>query len=228
MAASFANFHVLFLIWFLSATFSLSFYFFKAESISNVSCNQKDKQALLTLKRGLTDHGHVLSSWSDHKDCCIWDRVFCDNKTGRVSELHLSYSRYIGNPQLCGDPLPKNCTIEEQFLNRSPIGSVEDDSKNSSFYIAKRDVDEAKAEQFNEMACKTSLADQQKQLQENIHAQIKSFSLCINEILLLYTKRIAEAQELPPQPIAAPCQSGLGFDIGRNGQPTDPPGDQYL
>ncbi|XP_023892043.1 receptor-like protein EIX2 [Quercus suber] len=96
MAASFANFHVLFLIWFLSATFSLSFYFFKAESISNVSCNQKDKQALLTLKRGLTDHGHVLSSWSDHKDCCIWDRVFCDNKTGRVSELHLSYSRLGG------------------------------------------------------------------------------------------------------------------------------------
>uniref|UniRef100_A0A7N2LM75 Uncharacterized protein n=1 Tax=Quercus lobata TaxID=97700 RepID=A0A7N2LM75_QUELO len=43
--------------------------------------------------------------------------------------------RYIGNPQLCGDPLPKNCIIEEQSLNRSPIGSVEDDSKNSSFYI---------------------------------------------------------------------------------------------
>ncbi|KAK7849974.1 receptor-like protein eix2 [Quercus suber] len=46
--------------------------------------------------------------------------------------------RYIGNPQLCGDPLPKSCTIEEQSLNRSPIGSVEDDSKNSSFYIGMR------------------------------------------------------------------------------------------
>ncbi|KAK7860091.1 hypothetical protein CFP56_042143 [Quercus suber] len=75
-----------------------------------------------------------------------------------------------------------------------------------------RDADEAKAEEFNDMACKASLADQQKQLQENIHAQIKSFSM------------IVEAQELPPQPIAAPCQSGLGFDIGRNGQPTDHPG----
>ena len=42
--------------------------------------------------------------------------------------------RYIGNPLLCGDPLPKNCIIEEQFLNRSPIGNVENDSKNSSFY----------------------------------------------------------------------------------------------
>ena len=43
--------------------------------------------------------------------------------------------RYIGNPQLCGYPLPKNCTIEEQSLNRSPNGSVEDDSKTSTFYI---------------------------------------------------------------------------------------------
>ncbi|KAF3945945.1 hypothetical protein CMV_027731 [Castanea mollissima] len=93
MAASFATLHhVLFLVWFLPIAFSLSFFFFKAESISNVSCNEKDKQALLTLKRGLTDQEHVLSSWSDHKDCCIWDGVFCDKKIGRVSELHLNYS----------------------------------------------------------------------------------------------------------------------------------------
>ncbi|XP_075667573.1 receptor-like protein EIX2 [Castanea sativa] len=97
MAASFATLHhVLFLVWFLPIAFCLSFFFFKAESISNVSCNEKDKQALLTLKRGLTDQDHVLSSWSDHKDCCIWDRVFCDKKIGRVSELHLNYSRLGG------------------------------------------------------------------------------------------------------------------------------------
>ncbi|XP_075667682.1 receptor-like protein EIX2 [Castanea sativa] len=97
MAASFATLHhVLFLVWFLPIAFSLSFFFFKAESISNVSCNEKDKQALLTLKRGLTDQDHVLSSWSDHKDCCIWDRVFCDKKIGRVSELHLNNSMLGG------------------------------------------------------------------------------------------------------------------------------------
>ncbi|KAL4625628.1 hypothetical protein ACB092_05G039200 [Castanea dentata] len=97
MAASFATLHhVLFLVWFLPIAFSLSFFFFKAESISNVSCNEKDKQALLTLKRGLTDQEHVLSSWSDHKDCCIWDRVICDNKIGRVSELHLNNSMLGG------------------------------------------------------------------------------------------------------------------------------------
>ncbi|KAL4625802.1 hypothetical protein ACB092_05G050700 [Castanea dentata] len=97
-SASFATLHhVLFLVWFLFTTFSLSFFFFfKAESISSVSCNEKDNQALLTLKRALTDHGHVLSSWSDHKDCCIWDGVFCDNKTGRVTELHLNYPMRLG------------------------------------------------------------------------------------------------------------------------------------
>ncbi|KAM4110890.1 hypothetical protein ACJW30_05G026100 [Castanea mollissima] len=97
MAASFATLHhVLFLVWFLPIAFSLSFFFFKAEPISNVSCNEKDKQTLLTLKRGLTDQDHVLSSWSDHKDCCIWDGVFCDNKIGRVSELHLNNSMLGG------------------------------------------------------------------------------------------------------------------------------------
>ena len=55
------------------------------------------------------------------------------------------------------------------------------------------------------MACKASLADQQKQVRENIHSQIKSFSTCMDEILLPCTKRIGEAQELPPHPIAASC-----------------------
>ena len=62
-----------------------------------------------------------------------------NNLSGRIPSSTQLQSfdalRYIGNPQLCGDPLPKSCTIEEQSLNRSPIGSVEDDSKNSSFYI---------------------------------------------------------------------------------------------
>ena len=87
-----------------------------------------------------------------------------------------------------------------------------------------RDANEAKAEEFNEMVCKASLADQQKQVRENIHAQIKSFSTCMDEILLPYTKRRGEAQELPPQPINDPCQSGLDFAIGKNGQPTNRPG----
>ncbi|KAL0010023.1 hypothetical protein SO802_005131 [Lithocarpus litseifolius] len=233
--------------------------------------------------------GKIPSSMSNLTFLSLLDLSY-NNLSGRIPSSTQLQSfdalRYIGNPQLCGDPLPKNCTIEEQSLNISPIGSVEDDSKNSNFYIGVgvgfitgfwaicgalffnktwrhayfRFANEIKywiyviamikmnsleklkaclvyyfigcplisiffpltvwegmlkrqklAEEFNEMACKASLADQQMQVQENIQAQIKSFSLCIDEILLLYTERIGEAQELPPQPIAAPCQSGLGF-----------------
>ena len=42
---------------------------------------------------------------------------------------------YVGNPQLCGNPLPRNCTIGEEPHNRTPIGATEEDSNNSNFYI---------------------------------------------------------------------------------------------
>ena len=83
MGASFVA-HVLFLLWFFATTFS---FFLKAES--NVSCNEKDKQALLHFKQGLSDPFGLLSSWSDKKDCSEWEGVVYDNKTGRVTELHL-------------------------------------------------------------------------------------------------------------------------------------------
>nr|POE53920.1 polygalacturonase inhibitor [Quercus suber] len=57
---------------------------------SNVFCNEKEKQALLSLKRDLTDPENVLSSWSNHEDCCRWEGVHCDNKTGRVTELSVN------------------------------------------------------------------------------------------------------------------------------------------
>ena len=52
------------------------------------------------------------------------------------------------------------------------------------------------------MASKASLADQQ--VQENVHAQIKTFSMSMDEILIPDTKRIGDAHELPPQPTTAP------------------------
>ena len=108
MGASFVT-HVLFLLWFFATTFS---FFCKAES--NVTCNEKDKQALLNFKKGLSDPSNWLSSWSDHEDCSTWDGVVYDNKTGRVTELsvhgvggeisgsllqleHLNYLDFFGN-----------------------------------------------------------------------------------------------------------------------------------
>ena len=48
------------------------------------------------------------------------------------------------------------------------------------------------------MASKASLADQQSQVQGNVYAQIKSFSMSMDEILIPNTKRIGDAHELPP------------------------------
>ncbi|XP_065626576.1 receptor-like protein EIX2 isoform X4 [Quercus suber] len=263
MGASFVA-HVLFLLCFFATTFS---FFLKAES--NVSCNEKDKQALLNFKQGLSDPFGVLSSWSDQEDCSTWDEVVYDNKTGQVTKLHLNYwgfggeisgsllqlehlnyldlsgndfnrtpiptflgsmaslthldlrwsnfsghiphqlghlsnlryldlagkipekigimkklesidlsqnhlsgeiplnlssltflshlnlsynnlsgkiplgtqlqtfdaLSYIGNPQLCGNPLPRNCIIREESQNRTSIGKTEEDSNNYNFYI---------------------------------------------------------------------------------------------
>jgi hypothetical protein len=42
---------------------------------------------------------------------------------------------YIGNPQLCGDPLPKKCTVEEKTLNRTPMCKTKDHTENSNFYM---------------------------------------------------------------------------------------------
>ena len=43
--------------------------------------------------------------------------------------------RYIGNPQLCGDPLPKYFTLIEECHDWTSIGKTKKDSKSSSFYM---------------------------------------------------------------------------------------------
>lgn len=65
------------------------------------------------------------------------------------------------------------------------------------------------------MASKASFADQQSQVQENVHGQVKIFTMSMDEILIPDNKRIVDAHELPPQPAAAPRW---------NGQPIDRPG----
>jgi Leucine-rich repeat (LRR) protein len=122
MSASFAT-HVLFLLWFSAATFSLSFY--KTES--SVSCNEKEKQALLTLKSGFTNPRNLnpLSSWSDQEDCCRWDRVRCDNKTGRVTHLYLMRTALGGkiSPSLLELELLNYLDLSENDFNSAPIPS---------------------------------------------------------------------------------------------------------
>ncbi|XP_016647314.1 PREDICTED: uncharacterized protein LOC103321084 isoform X2 [Prunus mume] len=65
------------------------------------------------------------------------------------------------------------------------------------------------------MASKAPVADQQKQVQENIHRQIKSFCMSMDELLLPDVKKINEGIESSEQSNPAPRQSGLSFAIGR-------------
>ncbi|XP_028773177.1 receptor-like protein EIX1 [Neltuma alba] len=73
-----------------------------ALAISNttVKCRVKERLSLLSLKRGFVDPRGCLSSWGsseNHTDCCTWNGVSCDSRTGHVDALDLSYYSLEGN-----------------------------------------------------------------------------------------------------------------------------------
>ncbi|KAF7092573.1 hypothetical protein CFC21_095045 [Triticum aestivum] len=56
---------------------------------AGASCIPRERDALLSFKRGITsDPMGVLDSW-DKEDCCQWRGVKCSNRTGHVLRLHL-------------------------------------------------------------------------------------------------------------------------------------------
>ncbi|GJV05646.1 leucine-rich repeat protein [Tanacetum coccineum] len=80
--------------WFLLIFFVLSIYFAAnihtclcAPNISAV-CSKQERLALLKFKHSVNDVADMLSSWVGN-DCCQWERVHCDNVTGKVDSLHL-------------------------------------------------------------------------------------------------------------------------------------------
>ncbi|KEH33792.1 LRR receptor-like kinase [Medicago truncatula] len=66
-----------------------------------VRCNEKDQETLLTFKQGINDSFGRISTWSTEKDCCAWRGVHCDNITGRVTKLDISYNQLEGEMNLC-------------------------------------------------------------------------------------------------------------------------------
>ncbi|QHO43984.1 uncharacterized protein DS421_5g167320 [Arachis hypogaea] len=78
----------------------------------NMTCNEKERNALLSFKHGLSDPSNRLSSWSNEKDCCRWLGVRCDNITGRVVGLNLSTPLNLPYMELSGEINPSLLELE--------------------------------------------------------------------------------------------------------------------
>ncbi|XP_024987349.1 uncharacterized protein LOC112522460 [Cynara cardunculus var. scolymus] len=84
----------------------------------------------------------------------------------------------------------------------------------TSYNRVGKDAEEADVEEIINMASKAELADQERQVQENIHSQITNFCTSMDEILLPDIKAHDEALE-SSQKNTTPRQSGLSLAIGR-------------
>ncbi|KAK2665243.1 hypothetical protein Ddye_003817 [Dipteronia dyeriana] len=86
----------------------------------NIQCMEREKQALLTFKKGLIDEYNHLSSWGINEDCCQWRGVRCSNRTGHVLGLNLQVTNTIDPYQPDYMPLRGNISsslLELQYLN---------------------------------------------------------------------------------------------------------------
>ncbi|XP_074284126.1 receptor-like protein EIX1 [Silene latifolia] len=75
---------------------------------NNIQCINKEREALLHFKHGITyDACGLLDSWGTHTDCCQWYGVLCSNLTGHVIKLSLvGESSYGDHPCLEGAVSP--------------------------------------------------------------------------------------------------------------------------
>ena len=88
-----------------------------------------------------------------------------------------------------------------------------------------KDADEADIEEIIDMASKAPLADQQAQVQENIHSQTRTFCQLMDEILLPI-KNLDEPHEPGAQVKSAKRRSGLSLAVGSAGNvPSNRPGE---
>ncbi|KAL5543218.1 hypothetical protein UlMin_010928 [Ulmus minor] len=85
-----------------------------------------------------------------------------------------------------------------------------------------KDAEEAHIDEIIDMASKASVSDQEKQVRENVHSQIKNFCMTMDGILLPDIDKRNEPIESPEQSTAASRRSGLSLAVGST-SPTNNP-----
>lgn len=96
------------------------------------------------------------------------------------------------------------------------------DTSTFSYYRLGKDAVESDADEIIEMATAASLAEQQKQVQENIHSQVASFCEYMDSILLPTLQTSDKNMESSAEKNSR--RSGLSLAIGRSTQLSDHPG----
>ncbi|KAM6554974.1 hypothetical protein CsatB_015736 [Cannabis sativa] len=79
-------------------------YVWSSTSSSDDHCIEKERQALLNLKKGFVDDGNRLSSWkSSRRDCCAWRGIRCDKSKTHRHIIALDLKSNYDDTQLYGE-----------------------------------------------------------------------------------------------------------------------------
>ncbi|XP_058788210.1 LOW QUALITY PROTEIN: receptor-like protein EIX1 [Vicia villosa] len=81
-----------------------------------VSCNERDREILLTFKEGIVDSYGRISTWTTEKDCCAWEGIHCDNITRRVTRVELPFIFKDGHTKYLKGEM-NLCILKLEFLS---------------------------------------------------------------------------------------------------------------
>ncbi|XP_057415245.1 receptor-like protein EIX2 [Lotus japonicus] len=98
---------VIVFLWFLWAI-TVNLCMSHETNVTNVLCNRKDQHMLSMFKQSIKDPSNLLLSWTIEEDCCNWKGVQCNNITGRVTGLQLSWRHLV--------PLDNSDGVSLEFL----------------------------------------------------------------------------------------------------------------